>query len=62
MVAYIYIFASEDVSMPRGDPSEDEPAPFSSASCSLTQQSLIYRVPRFCHVTPLLMEILWLPD
>ena len=35
-----YIFASEDVSMPKGDPSEDEPAPFSSPSCSLTQQSL----------------------
>ena len=35
-----YIFASEDVSMPKGDPSEDETAPFSSASCSLTRQSL----------------------
>ena len=35
-----YIFASEDVSTPKGDPSEDEPAPFSSATCSLTQQSL----------------------
>ena len=35
-----YKFASEDVSMPKGDPSEDETAPFSSASCSLTRQSL----------------------
>ena len=35
-----YIFVSEDVSMPKGDPSEDEPAPISSATCSLTQQSL----------------------
>ena len=33
-----YIFASEEVSMPKGGPSEDEPAPFSSARCSLTQQ------------------------
>ena len=35
-----YIFASGVVSMSKGDPSEDEPAPFSSVSCSLTQQSL----------------------
>ena len=41
-----YIFASEDVSMPKGDPSEDEPAPFSSASCSLTRQSLFMLTAR----------------
>ena len=35
-----YMFASEDVSMSKGESREDEPAPFSSPSCSLTQQSL----------------------
>ena len=41
-----YIFASEDVSMPKGDPSEDEPAPFSSATCSLSQQRpLVSKAP-----------------
>ena len=45
-----YIFASEEVgSMSKGDPSEDEPVPFSSASCGLTQQSLftMLRAPFF---------------